>query len=76
MKTTINGQLEIDFTRGVIYFHSAGTGQTILRICQLQELKRLKKLEKLDTIDITHMFGCSVVINDMPKVQSDRKKGA
>ena len=35
MTITIDGQLEIDQDRGVIYFHSFNTGITALRICQL-----------------------------------------
>lgn len=31
-----DGQLEVDTLRGVIYFHSATTGSTVLRICGLQ----------------------------------------
>jgi hypothetical protein len=47
---TINGQLEIDHRRGVIYFHSGKTGWTVLRICALGEIPK-------DTtfIDIHHM---------------------
>lgn len=33
--TKIEGQLEIDHERGVIYFHSSKTGSTVLRICRL-----------------------------------------
>jgi hypothetical protein len=35
MTITIEGQLEVDVSRGVIYFHSAETGGTVLRICGL-----------------------------------------
>jgi hypothetical protein len=52
MTTKIKGELEIDHARGVIYFHSAKTGQTILRICRLGKLKK-----KVNHIDITHMWG-------------------
>ena len=31
----IEGQLEIDHQRGVIYFHAKKTGSTLLRICSL-----------------------------------------
>jgi hypothetical protein len=55
----INGQLEIDEKRGVIYFHTDdkrainkfGT-LTILRICQLPTPIPHRAL------DITHMVGC------------------
>jgi hypothetical protein len=40
MKTKhIEGELEVDFDRGVIYFH-AKHGATILRICQLGKIPR------------------------------------
>jgi hypothetical protein len=36
MPTTVfDGQLEVDIDRGVVYFHSAETGATVLRICGL-----------------------------------------
>jgi len=35
MTTTIEGQLEIDHERGVIYFHENKTGTSLLRICSL-----------------------------------------
>jgi len=31
----VKGILEVDATRGVIYFHSLKTGWTLLRICRL-----------------------------------------
>ena len=34
----IEGQLEIDTNRGVIYFHSNETGSSVLRICGLKDL--------------------------------------
>jgi len=55
MTKHIEGELEIDCDRGVIYFHSAKTGQTILRICRLGKLKKSVKF-----IDITHMVGVQV----------------
>lgn len=51
MITKINGELEIHHERGVIYFHSAETGTTLLRICKLGEIP-----ENVEFIDITHMF--------------------
>ena len=35
MTEVFDGQLEVDVKRGVIYFHSAETGATVLRICGL-----------------------------------------
>lgn len=52
----INGTLEIDYNRGVIYFHS-DKGITRLRICQLP-LPR-KPIDERAMIDITHMVGVS-----------------
>lgn len=51
--TTIEGQLEIDPARGVIYFHSAVTGTTVLRICNLPKPIPLGLM-----LDVTHMHGC------------------
>ena len=50
--TTIEGELEIDHERGVIYFHS-NTGQAKLRICRLP-----CPIPKDRSLDIIHMFGC------------------
>jgi hypothetical protein len=55
MTTTINGQLEIDSERGVIYFHASEgpfAGASLLRICSLPKPIPLDK-----QLDITHMFG-------------------
>lgn len=51
-KIEIEGMLEIDAKRGVIYFHSF-EGQTILRICSLPAPIPTARL-----LDITHMVGC------------------
>lgn len=57
-KTLIDGQLEIDHNRGVIYFHSL-TGATIIRICNLPT--PIPKIgdgpipERM--LDITHLVG-------------------
>lgn len=51
----VQGELEIDFKRGVIYFHNCKTGQTILRVCRIGKLKK-----ELKSIDITHMVGVHV----------------
>ena len=52
MSTTIEGQLEIDSERGVIYFHYKGI--TRLRICSLPRPIPLDAM-----LDITHMRGTS-----------------
>ena len=59
--TTIQGQLEIDHDRGVVYFHGLNDQclrryktVTILRICQLP-----KPIPKNTPIDLTHMHGVS-----------------
>lgn len=54
----VDGQLEIDTDRGVIYFHSTATGRTIMRICRVPYLKNFDP--QLDFIDITHMVGASI----------------
>lgn len=51
-KIKINGQLELDIERGVIYFHSSETGCTVLRICGLQFPSDFGKGE-LDSLDVT-----------------------
>ncbi len=65
MTIQIDGQLEIDQERGVIYFHSAITGTTLLRICSLPkpipdprwiiEDGEVQKIGHM--LDITHMYG-------------------
>ncbi len=58
MTTKIEGQLEIDNERGVIYFHSH-RDYTVLRICRLPI--PLPKGNRVDFpfLDITHMHGVS-----------------
>jgi hypothetical protein len=51
-----SGEIEIDCTRGVVYFHSA-TGNTILRICNLKIPDSFDPA--IDLLDITHMVGAS-----------------
>lgn len=51
----IQGVLEIDYERGVIYFHDNETGITRLRICRLP----IPIPEFVETIDITHSFGAT-----------------
>lgn len=52
MTKKINGELELDLERGVIYFHSSETGCTVLRICGLQFPDNFGKGE-LDFLDVT-----------------------
>jgi hypothetical protein len=52
MTHTIQGYLEIDSQRGVIYFHSVRTGITNLRICRLPT-----PIPEETELDITHMHG-------------------
>lgn len=55
----IEGFLEIDSNRGVIYFHSK-TGQTLLRICSLPTPIPLPVGEPSEVmLDITHGYGVS-----------------
>ena len=70
MSELIEGQLELDLERGVIYFHAAKTGQTFLRICRLPKfdpevVKVLGLQVELAMIDIAHMHGVSY--NPSPK---------
>jgi len=56
-KQSINGTLEIDHKRGIIYFHSLN-GTTCLRICSLP-IPIPNFTIKRDMLDITHMYGCT-----------------
>ncbi|HSW92143.1 MAG TPA: hypothetical protein VLG09_05860 [Candidatus Saccharimonadales bacterium] len=61
MTETINGALEIDYERGVIYFHDMD-GQTRLRICRVPMPRYEQKsfnLQHRQMLDITHMVGAS-----------------
>jgi hypothetical protein len=51
---TIEGQLEIDSDRGVIYFHD-NKGFTVLRICSLP--KPIPFPVPGELLDVTHMYG-------------------
>jgi len=61
----IEGQLEIDSKRGVIYFHAndaglAQHGWTVLRICRLPiPIPNPISGGLVRMIDISHMFGTS-----------------
>lgn len=65
MKISIEGELEIDQERGVIYFHSHMTGVTVLRICRLPSpipdprwiIKNGSVKQTGKMLDITHMYG-------------------
>jgi hypothetical protein len=52
----LEGYLEIDSKRGVIYFHGKD-GITLLRICHLP--KSIPNPSKSGMLDITHMYGCN-----------------
>ena len=54
MTTKIEGQLEIDHKRGVIYFHSNESGFTHLRICNLP--KPIPELRQ--TLDVAYNGPC------------------
>lgn len=51
----IQGELEIDQKRGVIYFHSAKTGRTVLRICRVPMQR--KEYVREPQMDITYGVG-------------------
>ena len=53
MTQMIEGVLELDLERGVLYFHSS-EGRTVLRVCRLPKVN-----EPPVAIDITHMRGVS-----------------
>jgi len=55
MTTKVQGQLEIDHNRGVIYFHN-DRGITVLRICRLGAIP-----QDAVHIDITHKVGSMIV---------------
>jgi hypothetical protein len=60
MNTIIEGTLEIDRDRGVIYFHNK-EGRTVLRICRLPKQQHYSSIGEY-FIDITHMVGVSWTI--------------
>lgn len=63
MTIRIEGQLEVDSGRGVIYFHSNVNGATLLRICGLK--KELKEFDEETQVDITHGTD-AVMISHLP----------
>jgi hypothetical protein len=58
MNSEIQGTLEIDHERGVLYFHDHSTGITRLRICQLGPIPK-----DFSTIDVTNKIGAAVYQN-------------
>jgi hypothetical protein len=70
MTLEIAGVLEIDYDRGVIYFHDVGTGQTVLRICSLP-----KPIPEGKPLDITYGFGVSWDANTTPHYRSVNSTG-
>lgn len=50
---TYSGLLEIDYDRGVLYFHNAEKGNTILRICQMDIPRTAPKDKNSIFMDIT-----------------------
>lgn len=64
MSVLIQGELEVDRIRGVLYFHNHLNGCTTLRICGLQ--KELEKFTSSVQIDIT------VAVKDLPKISGVR----
>ena len=61
-RTVIEGQLEIDHERGVIWFNSE-QGACVLRICRLP--RPIPTIESVNItgrmLDVTHMHGCDWV---------------
>jgi hypothetical protein len=54
MTLKIDGQLEIDVARGVLYFHSGENGSTVLRICGLEFPKGFSPSQNnFDMLDVT-----------------------
>jgi len=53
MTIKIDGELEIDMKRGVIYFHSKETGHSSLRICCIPKALMIDPREFGNMIDIT-----------------------
>lgn len=54
----MQGVLEIDAERGVIYFHANDTGHSALRICRLPK-PIPNPMECCFGLDIVHMHGCN-----------------
>lgn len=52
MTIKIEGELEVDAERGVLYFHSLTRGMTTLRICGLKNV--LFGFDEGTQLDITH----------------------
>lgn len=78
--TKIEGQLEIDHERGVIYFHANETGMSVLRICSLPKPIPPISADILGVqLDIT---GCQLaswnpgVINNLPAFPKNEASNA
>jgi hypothetical protein len=57
MTIKINGELELDLDRGVVYFHSGENGNTVLRICGLEFPKGFNPAaNRTDSFDVTLKF--------------------
>lgn len=66
MPATINGYLEVDIKRGVIWFNS-DQGKCVLRVCRLGEIPH-----DFEHIDITHMHGVSILTKESPGGRKER----
>lgn len=58
LPSLIEGTLEVDHDRGVVYFHS-NDGYTALRICRLPKPIPSSEEYYQVMLDITHMHGCN-----------------
>lgn len=64
MTVKLEGELEVDAERGVLYFHNTRNGATTLRICGLKNL--LFGFDAGTQLDITHQ-GDPVMVTQMFK---------
>jgi hypothetical protein len=73
MPMMIQGEIEIDSHRGVIYFHNYFNGLTTLRICGLKEhLKKFKTGSQLDITVNAEDSKSYVMRSDMPEEPDPR----
>lgn len=68
--TEINGVLEIDHARGVVYFH-AEDGWTALRICSLPTQIPTPKPGAM--LDVTHMVGAGWGTSAITSASDDKE---
>ena len=62
--TKLQGELEIDHSRGVIYFHCEG-GYTVLRICGLKgQIPAPENDQKLYQVDIPVLHSKEIVLSE------------